>query len=118
MKRALSPVTNSAGLSSAALAVYAAVAMIYNAASHHGVISVPVIVAAVAAAAALYTRQKVTPVADPKDGNGAPLQVTVVANPVAIPVGVTQTSGGVAATITTPPLGPAGEKLTPPAKGL
>ena len=31
------------------------------------------IVYAISAVAALYTRQKVTPVADPKDGNGQPL---------------------------------------------
>jgi hypothetical protein len=74
MKRALSPVTNSAGLSAAGLAVYAAAVMIYNATQGHGVIDVPVIVAAVAAVAALYTRQKVTPVADPRDGNGQPLK--------------------------------------------
>ncbi len=73
MKRILSPVTNSAGLSAAALAVYAAAVMIYNVANHHGVIDVPVIVAALAAVSALYTRQKVTPVADPRDGNGNPL---------------------------------------------
>src|SRR5260221_2590773 len=73
MKRILSPVTNSAGLSAAALAVYAAAVMIYNVANHHGVIDVPVIVAALAAVSALYTRQKVTPVADPRDGNGQPL---------------------------------------------
>jgi hypothetical protein len=73
MKRILSPVTNSAGLSAAALAVYAAAVMIYNAVHHHGVVDVPVIVAAIAAVSALYTRQKVTPVADPKDGNGQPM---------------------------------------------
>ena len=73
MKRILSPVTNSAGLSAAALAVYAAIVMIVNATHHHGVIDVPVIVAALAAVSALYTRQKVTPVADPRDGNRQPL---------------------------------------------
>src|SRR5258708_39691846 len=72
MKRILSPVTNSAGLSAAALAVYAAAVMIYNVSNHHGVIDVPVIVAALAAVSALSTRQKVTPVADPPDGNGQP----------------------------------------------
>jgi hypothetical protein len=73
MKRALSPSLNPAGLASAAAAVYAAVVMIVNAIHHHGVIDVNVIVAAVAAAAFLYSRMKVTPVADPRDGNGAPL---------------------------------------------
>src|SRR5258707_8750070 len=73
MNPILSPVTTSAGLSAAALAVYAAAVMIYNVPNHHGVIDVPVIVAALAAVSALYTRQKVTPVADPRDGNGNPL---------------------------------------------
>ena len=73
MKRVLSPSLNPTGLASAAAAIYAAVVMIWNAAHHHGVIDVPVIVAAVSAAAFLYTRFKVTPVADPRDGNGKPL---------------------------------------------
>lgn len=73
MKRALSPLTNPAGLTAAGMAVYAAVLMITNAVHHHGVIDVPVIVAAVGAVSALYTRQKVTPVADPVDGAGRPL---------------------------------------------
>jgi hypothetical protein len=73
MKRALSPLTNPAGLTAAGMAVYAAVLMITNAVHHHGVIDVPVIVAAVSAVTALYTRQKVTPVADPVDGAGRPL---------------------------------------------
>ena len=77
-KRALSPMTNPAGLSAAGLALYAAVVMIYNATHNHGVIDVPVVIAAISAVAALYTRQKVTPVADPKDGNGNPL-VTIPA---------------------------------------
>jgi hypothetical protein len=77
VKRLLSPMTNSAGLTSAGMAIYAAVVMIYNASHNHGVVSVPVIVAAVAAVAALYTRQKVTPIADPKDGNGTPLRAPI-----------------------------------------
>jgi hypothetical protein len=103
MKRALSPSTNAAGLSSAGLAVYAAVVMIYNAASHHGVISVPVIIAAVAAVAAWYTRTKVTPVADPKDGNKTPL---VAAGP--LPV---YTLPG---TVEPPPPAPGEKTLQPP----
>lgn len=47
--------------------------MILNATHHHGVIDPQVIVAALGAAAFLYARFKVTPVADPKDGNGQPL---------------------------------------------
>ena len=73
MKRLVTPSLNPAGLTSAGLAVYAAVVMIVNAYHHHGVIDPPVIVAAVGAVAALLTRQAVTPVADPKDGNGNPL---------------------------------------------
>jgi hypothetical protein len=73
VRRALAPSLNPTGLGSAAAAVYAAVVMIWNATHHHGVINPEVIVAAIGAAAFLYTRFKVTPVADPKDGNGAPL---------------------------------------------
>ena len=47
--------------------------MIWNATHHHGVIDPQVIVAALTAAAFLYSRMKVTPVADPRDGNGQPL---------------------------------------------
>ena len=58
--------------------------MIWNATHHHAVIDPQVIIAAVGAAAFLYARFKVTPVADPKDGNGAPLKaVTPPAGPVA-----------------------------------
>src|SRR6266498_1764173 len=73
MRRLLSPSLNPAGLTSAGLAVYAAVVMILNAYHGHGVIDPPVIVAAVGAVAALLTRQAVTPVRDPRDGNGTPL---------------------------------------------
>ena len=73
MKRALSPSLNPTGLGAAIAAVYAAVIMIWNASHHHGVIDPQVIVAALGAAAFLYSRMKVTPVADPKDGDGHPL---------------------------------------------
>jgi hypothetical protein len=73
VKRALAPSLNPTGLGSAAAAVYAAVVMIYHAANHQGVIDPQVVIAAVAAAAFLYTRFRVTPVADPRDGNGKPL---------------------------------------------
>lgn len=73
MKRALRPSTNPTGIASAAAAIYAATVMIYNAINHHGVIDPQVVIAAVAAAAFLYARFKVTPVADPRDGNGKPL---------------------------------------------
>ena len=71
--RPLHPALNAPGYMAAAGTIFAATAMIYNAYYHHGVINVPVIVAAVGAVAALLTRQVVTPVADPKDGNGNPL---------------------------------------------
>lgn len=74
MKRALTPSLNPTGISSAAAALYAAVVMIWNATHHHGVIDPQVIVAALGAAAFLYARFKVTPTADPRDGNGTPLK--------------------------------------------
>lgn len=73
MKRALSPSLNPTGIGSAVAAVYAAAVMIWNATHHHAVIDPQVIIGAVGAAAFLYTRLKVTPVADPRDGNGKPL---------------------------------------------
>lgn len=80
-KRALSPNTNATGLGSAAAAIYAAVVMIWNATHHHAVIDPQVVIAAIGAAAFLYSRFKVTPVADPKDGNGQPLVAAPVATP-------------------------------------
>ena len=74
MKRVLSPSLNPTGLASALAAIYAAVVMVWNATHHQGVIDPQVIIAALAAAAFLYTRFKVTPVADPHDGNGQPLK--------------------------------------------
>jgi hypothetical protein len=65
--------TNPTGYMAAASAVYAAAVMIYNAYHHHGVIDVPVIIAAATAVASLLTRQIVTPVAAPRDGAGTPL---------------------------------------------
>ena len=70
LPRTLSVSTNPAGLLAAGLAVYAAAVMIANAVNHHGVLDPEVIVAAIGAVGALFTRQLVTPVADPKDGNG------------------------------------------------
>ena len=81
MKRALTPATNPAGIGSSIAAIYAAAVMIWNATHHHGVIDPQVIVAALTAAAFLYARFKVTPVADPKDGNGQPLTAVPAAPP-------------------------------------
>jgi hypothetical protein len=73
MKRALTPTLNPTGIGSAIAAVYAGVVLIWNVTHHHAAIDPQVIIAAIGAAAFLYTRMKVTPVADPKDGNGQPL---------------------------------------------
>jgi len=94
MKRALRLSLNPTGIGSAAAAVYAAVVMLWNAGHHHAVIDPQVIIAALSAAGFLYTRFKVTPVADPRDGNGAPL---TAAPPVPAPVMTVSTSGGSAA---------------------
>ena len=82
MTRALMPSLTPTGLGSAIAAIYAAVVMIANAVSHHGVINPQVIVAAVAAVAFLFARSKVTPVADPRDGNGQPLTAIAPVVPV------------------------------------
>ena len=73
INRVVNPTTNATGLGAAAAAVYAGAVMIWHATHHQGVIDPQVILAAVSGAWLLYTRFKVTPVADPKDGNGAPL---------------------------------------------
>ncbi len=73
LPRSLHPATNAPGLMAAAGAVYAAAVMIYNAHYNHGVISTPVIIAAIAAVSSLLTRFVVTPTADPVDGAGRPL---------------------------------------------
>ena len=75
MKRVLSPSTNATGLGASAAVIYAAVQMIVNLTSHKSGYGFDpqVIVAAAAAAWLFYTRFKVTPVADPRDGNGQPL---------------------------------------------
>lgn len=87
MPRLLNPLTNPAGYLSAAGAVLAAAVMITNAVNHHGIIDATVIVAAVGAVGALFARQQVTPVKDPKDGNGNPLLPAppVVTMPTAAP---------------------------------
>lgn len=71
--RAISPVYNATGISAAVAAVYACVVMVVNAIHHTGIIDPQVIVAAVGAALFLYSRFKVTPVADPRTADGVPL---------------------------------------------
>lgn len=73
MNRNLNPATNAAGIGAAIAALWAAGVMCWHATHGHGVIDPQVIVSAATAAAFLYTRFKVTPVADPKDGAGRPL---------------------------------------------
>ena len=89
-KRVLSPATNATGLGSAAAAIYAAVVMIWNVSHHQAAIDPQVIIAAIGAAAFLYTRFKVTPVADPRDGNGQAL----VAAPALAPPAQVQPGAG------------------------
>lgn len=74
MKRAFSPATNPAGLTSLIAALYALGTGIWNVAHNHVALDPQVVVAALAAAAAWYTRQAVTPVRDPRDGAGHPLR--------------------------------------------
>jgi hypothetical protein len=114
--RAISPVTNPAGLLSAAGAILAAVTMIVNAIHHHGVIDTAVIIEAAGAVGALFTRQVVTPVADPKNGAGVPL-VTAGSLTSLAPGQYTQTAGGavVPANATTSPPGVATVIQSPPA---
>ena len=106
MRRTITPSLNPAGLTSAGLAVYAAIVMITNAYNGHGVIDPPVIVAAVGAVAALLTRQAVTPVKDPRDGNGTPLLsvASVAAAQAAQPLTVAA-SGGNVRPVPPPPAG-------------
>jgi hypothetical protein len=78
--RLLHPALNPGGYMAASGAIYAAIVMILNAVHHHGVISVPVLVAALAAIASLAGRHVVTPVADPRAADGTQLiPVTQVA---------------------------------------
>lgn len=73
MKRLLSPALNPAGLTSLIAALYALGYGIWNVAHHRGAVDPQVIVAALAAVAALLTRQGVTSLKDPRDGAGRAL---------------------------------------------
>jgi hypothetical protein len=92
LPRTLHPALNAPGYMAAAGAIYAAAVMIYNAYNHHGVWNISVVVAAVGAVTALLTRQVVTPVADPHDGNGNPLVTAPLAAP-AVPAVPTLVAG-------------------------
>lgn len=89
VKRALSPATNATGLASAIAAIYAAVVLIINVVQHHAAFNPEVIVAAISAAAFLYARFRVTPLADPKDAVGNKLvpltTIPVPSNVVPVP---------------------------------
>jgi hypothetical protein len=71
--RVFSPSTNPTGWIAAAGAILAASVMITNAVNNHGIIDTSVIISAVGAVMALFARQVVTPVADPKNAIGVPL---------------------------------------------
>lgn len=73
MKRLITPSLNMPGLIAAALAIYAVIQGAYNSAHGSTVLTSSVIVAAISAALSAYARTQVTPVADPRDGNGTPL---------------------------------------------
>ena len=81
MPRLLNPFLNPTGYLAAAGAVLAAAVMITNAVHHHGIIDPTVIVGAVGAVGALFARQQVTPVKDPRDGNGNPLTLAPPVTP-------------------------------------
>ena len=73
MSRLFSLDTNPTGLGSAAAAIWAGVVMVWNVTHGRGWADPQVVLAALTAAAFLYARFKVTPLADPRDGNGRPL---------------------------------------------
>lgn len=98
LARIANPVTNPGGYLAAAGAVVAAAVMIVNAVHHHGVIDSSVIIAAVGAVGALFTRQIVTPVKDPHDANGVMLTTLPSWNALPVPPpspGGTTTTGPV-----------------------
>jgi hypothetical protein len=80
LKRTLSPSLNPTGYMAAAGTIYAAAKMIYDVTHHHGYWSTPVLIAALGTAWAFYTRFKVTPVGDPRDGNGQPMAALPLAS--------------------------------------
>ena len=73
MKRLLNPTRNPAGWVALASAACAVTFGILNARGHHTAVSPAVIAWALSAFGSALTRQLVTPVADPCDGNGSKL---------------------------------------------
>jgi len=88
LPRMVNPLTNPNGYLAAAGAVLGVAVMVDNAVHHHGVIDTTVVISMLGAVGALFARQYVTPVRDPKDGNGAALA------PALPPVIITGTGGG------------------------
>ena len=80
-KRALTPALNPTGIGAALAALYALVQAVWNATHHHAAIDPQVVLGALGAAAFFYARFKVTPVGDPRDGNGQPLKAAPVLLP-------------------------------------
>lgn len=75
MTRALAPATNPTGVTGTAAALYAAGFAIYNWRTGHAPVDWNTIIAVVFAVLnGLWVRGKVTPTADPRDGNGQPLK--------------------------------------------
>jgi hypothetical protein len=74
VKRILTPNLNPNGLMALAAAAYALGTAIWNVVHGHGAVDPQVIVSALGAFLAALSRQVVTPVADPRDGNGKSLK--------------------------------------------
>jgi len=105
LPRMVNPLTNPNGYLAAAGAVLGVAVMVDNAVHHHGTVNTTVIISMIGAVGALFARQYVTPVRDPKDGNGTAL--TPAQPPVAAPV--IPASGTAQAAGTIPVVPPAGE---------
>jgi len=121
VKRLLSPSTNATGLGAAVAGIYAAIQMVINLTSHKAGYGFDpqVIVAAVGAALFLWTRFKVTPVADPRDGNGNPLVSALAVDVAALnrPAPVNEPPGNVVASSGNVTVLPPGQPAPPPANG-
>lgn len=92
LRTLLNPMLNPTVYLAAAGAVYAVAVMVYNVINGHAALNAPnlsaLIVAAVGAVGALFTRQIVTPVKAPRDGAGrvlVPANTAMPAAPVIVP---------------------------------